>query len=138
MFDPLIKIYGSAGASMIYTMGKDSGESEVRQLVEDNKENAMFDEEGIIRSCFSEIQSDGVGWDCYRRILWIKQKKIRINVKQNPFIEKCKTELNLGGFLRGLLVGITSDVLEEELSLSDSHCLESSNGSCEFNFVSKD
>jgi len=139
MFDPLMKIYGSAGASMIYAMGKDSGESEVRQFVEDNKEYApRITKRELLDRVFQRFNQMGWGGIVVEEFDGIN-KKVRIIVNQNPFIDKFKSELN-GGifFLRGLLVGITSEVLEEELSLSDPRCLESSKGFCELNIVSKD
>jgi hypothetical protein len=56
---------------------------------------------------------------------------VNINVKANPFSDKCGTKETYGCFfLHGYMTGLVSEVMEEEMEYGVPRCLDVEKGSC--------
>jgi hypothetical protein len=135
IFEPLLKVYGAPGVSMIYMMGGECGVDEVNQIRSGLNENTPMTKREILEKACSRFSQMGLGrisvegFDPLEGI-------VGVNVKLNSFSGRCGSNISGGCFfLQGLLLGTASEVLERELLYSTPRCRKTSDGSCLLSFT---
>jgi len=136
MFDSLIRVYHSAAYPIILTMGKESGVEEVKLL----REEYLRTNESYAKNEFLDLVLDRfakLGWG---RIavdkLSTQDDGVKIDVSFNSLIKECGSETKGGCvFLQGLLAGIASEVMEEDVDPGVPRCERTQEGACRLHLV---
>lgn len=135
IFDPLLKVYGTPGISMIYMMGRECGVDEVNQIRAELKENTPTTKREILEKTLNRFSQTGWGRITVGGFDTL-EGTVSLNVKLNPFSDQCGSNISGGCFfLQGLLVGTASEVLERELFYNTPRCQKASDGSCLLSFA---
>ncbi len=121
----LPKSYGSAGTSMIYSMGYQNGVHEVKRLREELRTlNLALTKSELLDKALKRISSMGWGKITVENNNEV-MGKVNIFIQSNPFRGECENHGTPGcNFLRGYVAGIISETIEEEVQYGDYGCLE--------------
>jgi hypothetical protein len=136
MVGSLTNCFGTAGYAMIYSMGQENGANEVKQLRQDLRRlEAPADKKELLDRSMRRVSHMGWGkisvseYDPVDGI-------VNINVKANPFSDKCGAKEAYGCFfLHGYMAGLVSEVMEEEMEYGVPRCLDVEKGSCVLRLV---
>jgi predicted hydrocarbon binding protein len=131
MFTPLIRHLQTSGYPIIYTMGRESGVQEVRQLREEQTTlNTPLIKREILEKALNRLSQMGWGKITLTQYSFI-DGGVSISIKFNPFTEECKSKTKTSCiFLRGLISGITSEILEEDMQFSNPICQVTEDETC--------
>jgi hypothetical protein len=135
MFESLIKNYGQAGKAMMFSMGRDLGAGKVKELMDSAQWfDAPQSESEIIDKVF--VKLNHMGWGRFHVESFDPFKKhLQLSVRSTPFIEKNSADSNGYPFLQGVIVGITSEIFEKEMSISDPSNSDQQDGVNRFEIV---
>lgn len=121
----LTKSFGPSGLSMIYGMGVENGIHEVKQLREELKKlEAPATKKELLEKSLRRVTHKGWGKIHIGEFDPINGT-INIVVNFNPFNDKCgKKEAGGCFFLQGYVIGIVSEVIEEDIEYGSPRCLD--------------
>jgi predicted hydrocarbon binding protein len=132
MTNSLIRSFGHAGVSMIYTMAREGGASEVKALREELRQIDSYPtKRDVLERALLRLSQ--MGWGKISVAEFDADKgSLRVQVKYNPLLKECGSEL-AGDctLLRGLIAGIASEALREEIQYDKTQCLQSGDGCCD-------
>ena len=126
MLESLYRIFGSAGLSMIYVMGKERGIYEARRgLTELEGETSIMD---VLKLALK--RAERLGWgEMEIAELDTINGIVDIRIKKTPF--PCRApDASHCYFYRGYLSGIVSEILGEEMSCTLDKCLLKGDKEC--------
>jgi predicted hydrocarbon binding protein len=121
----LPRAYGSAGASMIYSMGFENGTHEVKRLRVELKDLGLPTQKNeLLEKAFARVSSMGWGkisLENHNQVLG----KVNVFVHSNPFQGACENHGTPGcTFLRGYVAGIVAETLEEDVKYNNPECAD--------------
>lgn len=121
----LPKAYGSAGLSMIYSMGHENGSYEVKRLRKDLQLlNIALPKNELLEKAFERASSMGWGKISLEKNNEV-MGKVNVFVRSNPFSGKCEDHGTSGCvFLRGFIAGIVAEASEIETQYENPECLD--------------
>lgn len=126
MLESLYRIFGSAGLSMIYVMGRERGIYEARMDLSELEGETSIRE--ILRIALRRAGKLGWGEMAVTELDTINGI-VNIEIKRTPFI--CRTpDAAPCYFYRGYLSGIISEILGEEMSCTLGGCLLQGDTNC--------
>ena len=136
MFDSLIRVYHSAAYPIILTMGKESGAEEVKLMREEYlRINESYTKNELLDLVLDRFAKLGWGRISVDK-LTTQDKGVKIDVSFNSLIQECGAETKGGCvFLQGLLSGIASEVMEEEMDPGVPRCERTPEGTCSLHLV---
>ncbi|RLI17606.1 hypothetical protein DRO49_03440 [Candidatus Bathyarchaeota archaeon] len=126
MLESLYRIFGSAGLSMIYVMGKERGIYEARRgFTELEGETSIMD---VLKLALK--RAERLGWgEMEIAELDTINGIVDIRIKKTPF--SCRApDASHCYFYRGYLSGIVSEILGEEMSCTLDKCLLKGDKEC--------
>jgi predicted hydrocarbon binding protein len=134
MFTPLIRYLQNSGYPMIYSMGRESGIREAKQLQNERSAlNAPLLKQEMLEKSLNRISQMGWGKITLTNYSF-DNGGISIKIKFNPFTEECDSKINTScTFLRGLISGITSEILEQDMQFSTPICQAIKEDTCLLN-----
>jgi predicted hydrocarbon binding protein len=135
MLEKLHKIFGSAGLSMIFHMGKQKGISEASEvfgsLASDDAEHTKAE---LVDQCLERAARLGWGVMEVTR-LDLVEGNISIALRESPFESICLGQASpresICSFTRGYVSGILSEIAEEKMEYSGSSCPATGDERCE-------
>jgi predicted hydrocarbon binding protein len=131
MLTPIIKYLHAAGYPIVYMMGRESGVQEVRQIRDEQVTiNSPLIKIEMLEKSLNRLSQ--MGWGKISLTQYnITDGGINIKIKFNPFTKECKEKTNAScTFLRGLIGGITSEILEQDMQFSDPICQATDDETC--------
>jgi predicted hydrocarbon binding protein len=131
MFTPLIKFLQNSGYPIIYSMGRESGIQEVRQLREEQNDlDTHLVKREMLEKALNRLSQMGWGKITVAQYGFV-DGEINIKIKFNPFTQECRSETKTScTFLKGLISGIASEILEEDMQFSDPICQVTKDETC--------
>jgi len=126
MLESLYRIFGSAGLSMVYVMGRERGIYEARMGLSELEGETTI---GDILSLALK-RAGALGWgEMEVTDLDTINGIVNVKIRRTPF--PCRTPDNAHCyFYRGYLSGIVSEILGEEMSCTLDRCILQGDGDC--------
>ncbi len=127
--------FGSAGDSILYSMAREFGIYDTKQMLALLKSDSSINNEAsIVSELLDSITS--FGWGQYKIGKFdLLEGEIEIIVKDNPTLVNCnKTNSSQCFFVKGVLSGIIKEATEIEFHPSK-HICQDDNNTCQFSFT---
>jgi predicted hydrocarbon binding protein len=127
----LTKSFGTPGLSMIYSMGHDSGEKEVKQIREEMKKiEKPLPKKDLVEKALQRMSQMGWGRFDLQELDQITGH-VEVKIKNNPFSDSCAMNETCGClFLHGYLSGIMTESLEAEIACANPRCIDLDDSRC--------
>jgi len=132
MFTPIIRFLQNSGYPIIYSMGRESGTTVANEIRKEQANlNTPLVKEEVLEKALNRVSQ--MGWGKITLTQYgFTEGGMSIKIKFNPFNEECRSKTNSScTFLRGLISGITSEVLEQDMQFSDPICQATEDETCQ-------
>ena len=136
MLAAFTETYGTPGYSMIYSMGKQVGVEEFKNIAEEQKNLGLpMTRPKILKKVLERFTS--MGWGRFQAESLELDISTIIVVTNNMFSDKC-SHTSIGCcFIQGIIAGFISQVFESEPLYSEQRCLAQPGGRCVFRLTSE-
>jgi predicted hydrocarbon binding protein len=136
MLTNLTETYGAPGYSMIFSMGKNTGESEFRSMAEEqNKLGIPMTRPKILKNVLDRLTS--MGWGRFQAESLELNASAVVVVNNNIFSDRCSHDSMGCCFIQGIIAGLMSEVFESEPIYGEPRCLAQPGGRCVFRLSSE-
>jgi predicted hydrocarbon binding protein len=136
MLSAFTETYGTPGYSMIYSMGKDVGVEEFKNIAEELKTlNIPMTRPKILKKVLERFTS--MGWGNFQAESLELDISSIIVVTNNMFSDKCSHTSVGCCFIQGIIAGLMSQVFESEPQYTEPRCLAQPGGRCLFRLKSE-
>ena len=136
MLTAFVETYGTSGYSMIFSMGKQVGEEEFKNIAEEQKNLGLpMTRPKLLKKVLERLTSMGWG-NFHAESLELNISSI-IVVTNNMFNDKCSNTSVGCCFIQGIIAGLMSQVFEAEPHYSEPRCLAQPGGRCVFRLTSE-
>jgi predicted hydrocarbon binding protein len=121
MLTNLTETYGAPGYSMIYSLGKNTGEEEFRGIVEEQKQLGIpMTRQKILKMVLDRLTS--MGWGRFKVESLELNASAIVVVNRNIFNDSCSHDSVGCCFIQGIIAGIMSEVFESDAIYSEPRC----------------
>jgi predicted hydrocarbon binding protein len=132
----LIDTYGSAGFSMIYSLGKNVGQSEFRSIMEEQKNLCIpMTRPKLLKKVLERFTY--MGWGKFAIESLELNSSAIVVITKNIFSKNCSRDSVGCCFIQGLIAGLMSEVFESEPIYDTPRCFIQENERCLFRLKSQ-
>ena len=136
MLTNLTDTYGAPGYSMIFSMGKNTGEEEFKSIAEEQKKLGIpMTRPKILKKVLDRLTS--MGWGRFHVESLELNASAIVVVNNNIFSDKCSSESVGCCFIQGIIAGLMSEVFESEPVYGEPRCQKEEGERCVFKLTSE-
>ena len=132
----LPETYGAPGYSMIFSMGKTTGEEEFRSIAEEQIELGIpMTQTNILKKVLNRLTL--MGWGRFRVESLELNASAVVAVSNNIFSEGCSHDSVGCCFIQGIIAGLMSEVFDSEPVYGEHRCQVEEGERCVFRLTSE-
>lgn len=132
MFTPIIRYLQNSGYPIIFSMGRESGTNVANEIRKEQANlNTPLVKEEVLEKALNRVSQMGWGKITLTQYSFT-EGGISIKIKFNPFTDECNSKTNSScTFLRGLISGLTSEILEQDMQFCNPICQATGQETCQ-------